>query len=49
MNNKLKCAIVGALEDMIGDILTSTGCVCRWGEVELPESLRAEIEEKTSI
>ena len=34
------------MEDMATDILTSTSCPLFWGEVELPEKLRNEFENK---
>lgn len=37
--------VTALLEDLAGDILTSTGCPFVWGEVELPECLRSEVEE----
>lgn len=33
------------LEELAGDILTSTGCALCWGEVEVPECMKNDVEE----
>lgn len=36
--------IISAVENLVGNVMTSTGCLGKWGEVELPECLRSEME-----
>lgn len=45
MRKKLKEKISNTLEDLAGDIIMQTGCMWTWGEVEVPECLRKELEE----
>lgn len=47
--SKFTNVVIGTLEDIMGGILTTTGCGLKWGEVELPESFRAELEDETSV
>lgn len=39
----------GQLSDLAGDILTSAGSMFFWGEVEVPECLREQLEENTVV
>ncbi len=34
------------LKDLSGTILTSTGCALCWGEEEVPDCLKQEVENK---
>jgi hypothetical protein len=37
-------SLANILENMAGDILTTTSCPLFWGEVDLPVTLRKEVE-----
>lgn len=43
----LKKIVSAQLEDVTDVILTSTYCMSFWGEPELPDCLRAEVEAET--
>lgn len=45
MGMPIKNSISNMLESLAGDILTSTSCPLIWGEVRLPDCLRAEIQD----
>ena len=45
MREQLKEKLNAQLGELAGDILISTSSLFCWGEVEVPELLRAEIEE----
>lgn len=40
----MKNVVAARLEDLTGDILTLEGCKCFWGEPELPDCMRAQME-----
>ena len=46
MTGKLKQFVGEILENVASEISLERGCVCFWGEVEVPEYLRKELEEK---
>ncbi len=43
----MKKTVAAQLEDLAGDILTLTGCKHYWGEVELPDCMRVEMESES--
>lgn len=45
MREKLREKIGNTLENLADDIPMQTGCILFWGEVEVPECLRKELEE----
>ena len=45
MREKLREKIGNTLESLASDIPMETGCVLLWGEVEVPECLRKELEQ----
>ena len=45
MREQLKEKLNAQLGELAGDILISTSSLFCWGEVEVPELLRAEVEE----
>lgn len=40
----MKKTVAAQLEDLSDVILTLTGCKCLWGEPELPDCMRVEME-----
>ena len=46
MENKLKKVLNNTLEDLAINIVAKSGSVWLWGEVEVPECLRKELENK---
>lgn len=40
----MKKLVAAQLEDLTEDILTLTGCLGFWGEPELPDCMRAQME-----
>lgn len=43
----MKKAVAAQLEDLTGDILNLTGCMSFWGEPELPDCMRVEMESES--
>lgn len=43
----MKKTVASQLEDLAGDILTLTGCMGFWGEPELPDCMRVEMESES--
>lgn len=43
----MKKAVAAQLEDLSDVILTLTGCKGFWGEVELPDCMRVEMESES--
>ena len=43
----MKKTVAAQLEDLAGDILTLTGCMGFWGEPELPDCMRVEMESES--
>ena len=46
MENKLKKVLNNTLEDLAINIVAKSGSVWLWGEVEVPEYLRKELENR---
>ena len=43
----MKKTVAAQLEDLSDVILTLTGCKCLWGEPELPDCMRVEMESES--
>lgn len=46
LNNMLKQRVGDTLENVASDIVLERGCIFFWGEVEVPECLRKELEDR---
>lgn len=38
--------IISVVEGLVGNVMASTGCLGKWGEIELPECMRQEMDEE---
>lgn len=46
LNNMLKQRVGDTLENVASEIALERGCIFFWGEVEVPECLRKELEDR---